>query len=120
MSAATYFATKYSSAAHEVIAILADNAEGFGEGFGGSVDEPTGFFELVILDDPTVLDFAAYPPDDHAGEVARAHGVQAGDVLGNWLVITDDQGFVSVIGHPTPDAARAAFAALEAEWGSEV
>lgn len=57
-----------------------------------------------------------YPPGDYAGEVARRHGVQADDVMGNWLVLTNAQGFVSVIGHPTPDAARAAFAQLEAQW----
>lgn len=114
-----YFATKYDSAAHEVIAILADHAEGYGQDFGGNVDAPTGYFELVILDESHDVDFhdhTNYPPGDYAGEVARRHGVQAGDVMGNWLVLTNAQGFVSVIGHPTPDAARAAFAQLEAQW----
>lgn len=54
---APYFATKYDSAAHEVIAILADHAEGYGQGFGGNIDAPTGYFELVILDESHDADF---------------------------------------------------------------
>jgi hypothetical protein len=115
----TYFATKYDSAAHEVIAVLADYAEGFGSGFGGDVDCPTGYFQRVTLDESCDLDFTDYTnyrSGDYAGELARTYGVTAKDVMGHHIVTTNDQGFVSVTTYDTAEEADAALAALEAAW----
>jgi hypothetical protein len=117
-----YFATKYDSAAAEVISILSDYSEGYGTAQSGDVEAPTGFFALVILDDSTDLDFAdttgSYPVGDYAGEVARTYGVTADDVRGAHVVTTNSQGFVSVQTFDTADEAQAHYAELEAAYSA--
>ena len=114
-----YFATRYDSAADEVIAVLSDEMEGFGTAHTGEVDSPTGYVSLVILDNATQdLDFANYPADDHAGEVAREFGVTADDVVGNYVVRSTDQGFVYVHAYDTPDLAREAYLVLDTQYAA--
>ena len=119
-SESQYHATKYDSAAHEVIAILSSVSEGFGTMETGDVESPTGWFALVILDDTCDLDFSDtstnYPLGDYAGEVARTYGVTAADVIGAHIVSEDDRGFVSVETFDSADAARAEFACREARF----
>lgn len=96
---APYFATKYDSAAAEVIAILSSVSEGYGKDETGDAEAPTGYFALVLLDDSCDLDFSDYtnyPLGDEAGELAREYGVTADDVKGSHIVTTNSQGFVSV------------------------
>lgn len=112
----TYHATKYDSARDEVIAILASPLEGFGRAATGNVEAPTGFVELVVLDETHDLDFTDhtnYPPGDLCGETARLYGVTTQDVLGAWLVISNDQGFVTVLGHDNASAAMRHFSQIE-------
>jgi len=122
---ADYFPTKYDSAAHEVIAILASVSEGYGKAETGESDSPVGFLALVILDDSCDLDFADhtnYPRGDLAGETAREYGVTADDVRGAHIVTWNSQGFVSVETFDTADEAQAEFdcrAARYAEWSDE-
>jgi hypothetical protein len=116
-----YFATKYDSAAAEVISILSDYSEGFGKAQDGDVEAPTGFFALVILDDTCDLafdDHTNYPLGDYAGEVARTYGVTADDVMGAHIVTTNSQGFVSVQTFATTDEAHAHYAELEAAYST--
>lgn len=107
-----YFATKYDSAAHEVIAILSDYNEGYGKEMTGDVDSPVGFIALVILDERCDLDFSDhtnYPVGDYAGEVARIYGVTAADVMGNHLVTTNTFGAVTVETFATAEEAQAEY-----------
>jgi hypothetical protein len=116
-----YFATKYDSAAAEVIAILSDYTEGFGKTQDGDVDSPTGFFALVILDESCDLAFADhtnYPLGDYAGEVARTYGVTADDVMGAHVVTTNSHGFVWVQTFATAEEAQAHYAELEAAYSA--
>lgn len=116
----TYHPTKYDSAADEVIAILSDEAEGYGKKSSGNVDAPTGHYALVILDSTCDLDVqdttGAYPPGDLAGETAREYGVTAADITGCFIVTSNDQGFVSVQRFETPGEAEAAYEVLEAAF----
>jgi hypothetical protein len=120
-----YRATKYDSAAHEVVAILSDWSEGFGTGRTGEVDAPTGYVALVHLDDTSDLafdDHTNYPVGDHAGETAREYGVTADDVRGSWLVTHNSQGFVSCERFDSREDAERAFAEIEAayaEWSDD-
>ena len=115
-----YFATKYDSAAHEVIAILADISEGYGKEATGDVESPTGYVQLVHLDDTCDLDVqdttGAYPLGDYAGEVARAYGVTADDIKGSWLVTSNSQGFVSCERFDTAEATTDAYRCAEARY----
>lgn len=116
-----YFATKYDSAACEVIAILASVGEGYGSAESGDVESPAGFFAAVTLDSYCDLDFADhtnYPLGDDAGETARKYGVTAEDVTGHHLVITNDQGFVSVLTYDTREERDAAYAAQDAVYAA--
>lgn len=107
-----YFATKYDSAAAEVIAILSSVSEGYGIAETGDVESPTGYFAFVVLDDTCDLafdDHTNYPVGDYAGEVAREYGVTAADVLGAHIVTTNSQGFVSVETFDSRDEGEARF-----------
>jgi hypothetical protein len=123
---ASYFATKYDSAAHEVISHLSSVTEGYGKEETGDSESPTGYFALVILDDTCDLDFADtstnYPRGDYVGEVAREYGVTADDVKGAHIVTTNEQGFVSVETFETEDEAREEYdcrAARFEEWDDD-
>lgn len=121
----TYHATKYDSAAAEVIAILSDVNEGFGKDQTGDTDSPVGFIAWVVLDESCDLDFSDatnYPAGDYAGEIAREYGVTSADVMGAHLVTTNSQGFVSVETFPTAAAAQDEYtcrAARYAVWDDE-
>lgn len=117
----TYYDTKFDSAAHEVLSILADSAEGYGIDACGDVESPWGFFQLLILDDnhdTDFNDFTNYPRGDYAGEVARLYGLTSADVLGNWMVKYDDRGSVYCEQFDTPEQARQAFACQSAAFGA--
>jgi hypothetical protein len=120
-----YFATKYDSARDEVIALLADETEGYGmrDDTSGDVDAPTGWFALVTI--PADVDLASsddYPVGYDVAELAATYGVTAADVIGSHIVTHDSQGFVSVETFETEEAAREEFnclAAQFAEWDDE-
>lgn len=123
-----YFATKYDSAAAEVIALLSDESEGYGrrDDSSGDAEAPTGYFSLVVLDSSCDLDFSdttgAYPVGDRVGETAREYGVTADDVRGVHIVTTNSQGLVAVESFDSEPAARVEFdcrAARYAEWSDE-
>lgn len=108
----TYHSTKYDSAAHEVIAELADVATGYGIEASGNAEAPTGYFALVVLDSTCDLDFSDhtnYPVGDYVGEVARTYGVTEADVTGSHIATWDERGFVYVETLATPELARAEF-----------
>ena len=110
-----YFATKYDSAAAEVIALLADESEGYGSSRTGNVDSPMGSVDLVHLDATMDLDFdnlESYPLGDEVGEIARLYGVTAEDVIGSYIVTYNDQGFVSVERFDTRELADERFRCL--------
>lgn len=117
-----YFATKYDSAASEVIAILSDVNEGYGRASTGDVEAPTGHFSLVILDDTCDLDVqdttGAYPVGDLAGETAREYGVTAEDIAGNFIVTHNEQGFVDVSSFDTEAEAERVYAALVEQYAA--
>lgn len=119
-----YHATKYDSARDEVIAYLADEMEGFGQrdDTGGDSEAPTGYFQLVVLDDTCDLDVqdasTNYPPGDLVGETARTYGVTAEDVRGVHIVTTNSQGFVSVETFDTEQQGRDALACLVARYAA--
>jgi hypothetical protein len=117
-----YFATKYDSARDEVIALLSDEAEGYGmrDDTSGDTDSPTGYFALVTI--PSNVSFDPFPGGDPADEVATEYGVTANDVRGTHIVTHNSQGFVSVETFDSEDAAREEFdcrAARFAEWDNE-
>jgi hypothetical protein len=117
-AAPTYHATKYDSAAAEVIAVLSSVSEGFGAEETGDSDAPMGYLALVILDETHDLAFddrTNYPLGDEAGEVARTYGVTAEDVMGAHIVTTNSQGFVSVETFDSADLARDEYA-CRAAW----
>ena len=118
----TYFATKYDSAADEVIAILSDVNEGYGKESTGDVESPVGYISLVILDDTCDLDVqdttGAYPRGDLAGETAREYGVTAEDIRGNFIVVGNSQGFIGVERFDTAEAAQAEFDCREARYAA--
>lgn len=115
-----YFATKYDSAACEVIAILSDVSEGYGRAATGNSEAPDGYFSLVVLDDTCDLDFTDtstnYPRGDMAGEVARAYGVTAADVTGAHIVTWNSQGMVSVETFESAEEAQAEYDVREARY----
>lgn len=116
-----YHATKYDSARDEVIALLADEAEGYGmrDDTSGDAEAPTGFFALVMI--PADVDLAT-DEDDHATDVARLYGVTPAEVVGSHVVTHNSQGFVSVESFDSEAAAREAFDCLAgryAEWSDE-
>lgn len=118
----TYFATKYDSAAAEVIALLSDETEGYGmrDDTTGNVDAPTGFFALVTI--PADVSFPSAPFDAYAysaDTVANEYGVTPTDVIGSHIVTHNSQGFVSVETFDSEQEARDEFdcrAARFAEW----
>lgn len=119
MTTPKYFATRYDSARDEVIALLADESEGYGSGRTGNVDAPMGSIDLVHLDETCELDFAnesAFPAGDEVGDLAREYGVTAADVLGSFIVTYNDQGCVSVEWFETRELANERFQCLEGAY----
>lgn len=120
-----YFATKYDSAAHEVIAILSSVSEGYGKDETGDTESPVGFIALVHLDDTCDLDFedhTNYPRGDYAGEVAREYGVTEADVTGSHIVTHHSSGAVFVETFETAQAAADEYqcrAERYAAWSDE-
>ena len=95
----TYFATKHNSARDEVIALLSEGYEGYGEAASGTTEAPTGAMNLVVLDEECDLDFndhTNYPLGDEVGELARTYNIATDDVRGAHIVTWNDYGFVSV------------------------
>lgn len=113
-----YLPTKYDSARDEVISILSDEMEGFGERGFGNVDAPTGYVSPVALTPDLSLDWANYADDDRAAGVALTYGVTVDDVIGWHVVISNDQGFVSVATYDTEEKWRAAIDALESAYAA--
>lgn len=113
--APTYHATKYDSAAAEVIALLSDEMEGYGqrEDTSGEVDAPTGHFALVVI--PENVEFSA-DDEDQANLVAIEYGVTPADVAGVHIVTHNSQGFVSVETFPTRADAQYVFDVLAEEY----
>lgn len=114
-----YHATKYDSAAHEVIALLADETEGYGmrEDSSGDVDSPTGWFALVTI--PADVTFPSAPFDAYsysADTVANEYGVTPADVIGTHIVFHDSHGFVTVATYLSEAAARETFDCLSAQY----
>lgn len=117
-----YRPTKYDSARDEVIALLADDMEGYGqrEDTSGEVDAPTGWFALVVI--PANVSFDPSPDGDRADTVATEYGVTPAEVAGAHLVTENSQGFVSVETFDTAEEAREEFdcrAGRYAEWSDE-
>lgn len=116
-----YFATKYDSATHEVIAHLVDEIEGFGrrDDSTGDVNAPTGWFALVTVPDEYDV---TVDTDEPVAELVTEYGVTAGDVRGSFIVTHNSQGFVSVETFDDEATARAEYdcrAARYAEWDDE-
>lgn len=110
-----YFSGKYDSAAHEVIALLADETEDS----SGDVDAPTGYFALVVIP-ADAIDPANATPDDYAtysaNSVAHEYGVRPEDVAGVHIVFHDSQGFVSVATYADETKAREDFDCLRHQY----
>lgn len=104
----TYFATKYDSARDEVVALLSDEAEGYGmrDDSTGEADAPTGYFTLVTIPDEYG---ALYADCDDVRYLAETYGVTTADVAGHHIVTHNSQGFVSVETFATESEARAEF-----------
>ena len=84
-----YFATKYPTALAEVIGTMA--AQGWANISSGDVESPSGYFYVM------------HNPAAEVGEMAEAFstemaelGVTAEDITGDFVVIEDSQGFVTV------------------------
>jgi hypothetical protein len=110
MTQPAYFATKYDSARDEVIALLADEIEGYGQrdDTSGDVDAPTGWFALVVIPDgihftPALDDFYS------ADHIATEYGVTPEEVAGVHIVSHNSQGFVSVETYADEQTARRDF-----------
>jgi hypothetical protein len=127
-----YHATKYDSARDEVIALLADEAEGYGmrDDSSGEADAPTGYFALVTI--PAGVELvqtdlaAAYhvtPQEvDAISDLAVTYGVTPAEVIGSHIVTHNSQGFVSVETFDSEELARAEFDRLAgeyAEWADD-
>lgn len=120
---AEYHATKYDSARDEVIALLADELEGYGmrDDTSGNVDAPTGWFALVTIP----ADIVWSPAADFTGsadDVASEYGVTRDEVIGSHIVTHNSQGFVSVWSFDSEAEARAEFDRLAgefAEWDDQ-
>lgn len=114
---AEYFATKYDSARDEVIALLADELEGFGrrDDTSGEVEAPTGWFALVTIPDDVDLT-ADYLGGDYLEELTNTYGVRPADVAGVHIVTENSQGFVDVTSFDSEAEAREVFDALCAEY----
>jgi hypothetical protein len=120
MATAEYHPTKYDSARDEVIALLADEAEGYGErdDTSGNVNAPGGWFALVTIPAGIVWSPAA-DFTGSADDVASEYGVTKEDIVGTHIVTHDSQGFVSVETFDSAKEAREAFdcrAARFAAW----
>lgn len=109
----TYFATKYASARDEVVALLADEIEGYGQrdDSSGDVNSPTGYFQLVTIPDDVDLLIGSYPGDPMP-MLTTEYGVTSEDVAGSHIVFHDSQGFVSVVTYADETEARATFDCL--------
>jgi hypothetical protein len=127
MTLPTYHATKYDSARDEVIALLADELEGYGQrdDATGDVDAPTGWFALVTIPADVCLTGPAMSGlgiDAIVSNLANEYGVAPADVAGTHIVTHNSQGFVSVETFDSEEEARAAFecrADHYAEWSSD-
>ena len=122
MTSSHYFATKYDSARDEVIALLADEAEGYGQrdDSTGDVEAPTGYFALVTIPDDVTFTVRVLAYD--ADSVANEYGVTPADVIGSHIVTHDSQGFVYVETFADEATARDEYtcrAARFAEWDDE-
>jgi hypothetical protein len=112
---ADYFATKFDSARDEIVSLLSDWLSGFGEYCSGDVESPTGFFEMVII--PDTIDFNNVPYwEAYVIELINDYGVVPGEIIGNWVVTTNSQGFVYVERFETEEMAREAYTILENEY----
>lgn len=113
----TYHATKYDSARDEVVALLSDEAEGYGmrDDTTGDVDAPTGYVALVVIPGDVYLipDGPIASARYGADSVAAEYDVTPEDVAGVHLVTTNSQGFVSVETFETEEEAREAFRAAD-------
>ena len=111
-----YFATKYDSAADEVIALLADEMQlGNRDSQTGDVDAPTGWFALVHI--PADVDL--HESDDEVAKLASEYGVTVSDVAGSHIVTHNSQGFVYVETFESVQAADDEYACRAgryAEW----
>jgi hypothetical protein len=114
MTQPAYFATKYGSARDEVIALLADETEGYGQrgDTSGDVDAPTGWFALVVIPDDVCLAGPAMSSiglDAEIAELAGTFGVTPEEIVGVHIVQHSSQGFVSVTTYEDEATARADF-----------
>jgi FAD/FMN-containing dehydrogenase len=125
MTHPTYHATKYDSARDEVIALLADEAEGYGmrdDTYGDVTDYGT-YGALVTI--PADVTFPSAPFDAYsygADTVANEYGVTPADVAGTHIVTHNSQGFVSVETFDSEQEARAEYdqrADAYAEWDDD-
>jgi hypothetical protein len=122
MSDITYHATKYDSARDEVIALLSDEAEGYGmrDDSTGDATDYGSFFALVTI--PADVELTMPTPGDWVAELSETYGVTPADVIGTHIVTHNSQGFVSVETFSTEDEARAEYecrSARYAEWDDE-
>jgi hypothetical protein len=125
MSDTTYHATKYDSARDEVIALLSDEAEGYGmrdDTYGDVTDYGT-YGALVTIPADVTFPSGAFDAYSYSADtVANEYGVTPADVTGSHIVTHNSQGFVSVETFDTEDEARAEYecrAARYAEWDDE-
>jgi hypothetical protein len=86
----------------------------------GDVDSPFGYFALVCNSRAEMFEVLAAFADETAAMVEARETFDA--LQGNFVVVTDSQGFVHVAEYPTRNAAEDAFFVLArayAEWASE-
>lgn len=103
----TYHATKYDSARDEVVALLSDPTEGFGSEYFGNVDAPTGYVQVVRLTDDLLETWEQRGVvdswEDRIDDLISEHHVTSDDVRGLHAVVSNDQGFVTVLTFASED-----------------
>ena len=101
---------KYDSSRDEVLHSMA--LQGWSNKSDGDVECPTGYFSL-ICNSTGELEQILGP---FSGEIASAELTDTNELIGNFLVIEDSQGFVHVWEYATVLAAQAEYRELENEY----
>lgn len=113
-----YFATKYSCPRDEILGEM--GLQGWANASSGDVASPTGYFER-ITNTPEELAEVEQAFEDVIARM-RQYGFTADELLGHFLLVHDDQGFVGVHEYDTHEELVQRFEELEeaySEWGSD-
>lgn len=111
---------KYDCPRDEVLDVMV--TEGWANQSDGNVEAPTGHFAMVCTTEDEALGTPGGVAEGFEDAIAQAGLSDARELIGNYIVRTNNQGFVSVESFETLALCHMAYAELQSdfyEWDSE-